>query len=220
MRAALALLLAAVALGGCGDTPDAPPPETAPVPAVWPVDLRAVEVAFEQCLAGDVASGVARLDSVLAASPGDPDALASRGLCRWTGWGDDGDIEDVRAAYTDLSAAIDAVEGGASSRGLSLDALYSHRAFVARALDDGWVRALEDLDRAVALSPEDPQHVLDRGVALSYTGDSVAARRDLRQYLALADSAEARDDFDADPARRSVVESLLDDLGGQAPLPR
>ena len=217
MRRALPVLLVAVALGACGD---ASPPEPLPPQTASPVDLRAVERAFDRCLAGDVRAGVAMLDSVLAESPGDPDALTSRGLCHWAGWGDGGDTEDVSAAYEDLTAAIDAVEGGEPARGFSRDELYSRRAFVARALDDGWVRALEDLDRAVSLSPEDPQHVLDRGVARSYTGDSAAARRDLRQYLALADSAEARGEGEPDPARRSVVESLLERLDGVDPTPR
>jgi hypothetical protein len=213
VRRALPVLLAALALGACGDaTPEEPVTPAGP-PA--PVDLGAVQASFDQCLAGDVTEGVARLDSVLAASPGAPDALVARGLCRWAGWDDGGDLEQVRAAYTDLTAAIETVEAGTPARGTSLADLYSHRAFVAQALDEGWVRTLEDLDRAVALAPQEPRHVLDRGVVHSYAGDSAAARRDLRRYLALADSAEARDEDPPSDAQRSVVESLLDDLGGE-----
>ncbi len=202
-----AVLLAALAAGGCG--PDTPAPEAGPAS---PLDLAAVESAFDRCLADDTEAGVARLDSVLDRSPGAPDALAARGLCRWARWGDRGDLDDVRRAHADLTAAIEAVEAGTPARGTSLGALYSHRAFVAQALDDGWVRTLEDLDRAVALDPAEPRHVLDRGVVRSYAGDSAAARRDLRQYLVLADSAGS-----LDPPREAVVERLLNDLGGDAP---
>ncbi|PAP77652.1 tetratricopeptide repeat protein [Rubrivirga marina] len=220
MRRRLPVLLAALALGACGDDAPTPAPVAPPGPPAS-VDLGAVQASFDQCLAGDVTDGVARLDSVLAASPGAPDALVARGLCRWAGWDDDGgDPEQVRAAYTDLTAAIEAVERGGEARGTPLADIYSHRAFVAQALDDGWVRTLEDLDRAVALAPEEPRHVLDRGVVHSYAGDSVAARRDLRQYLALADSAEARDREPPSSAQRSVVESLLADLDGDSdPVP-
>ena len=212
MRRALPVLLAALALAACGDA--APPEPASPAGPPTSVDLGAVQASFDQCLDGEVAEGVSRLDSVLAASPGAPDALVARGLCRWAGWDDGGDLEQVRQAYADLTAAIEAVEGGTEARGTPLDDIYAHRAFVAQALDDGWVRTLEDLDRAVQLAPAERRHVLDRGVVHSYAGDSAAARRDLRQFLALADSAEARDDDPPSDAQRSVVESLLDDLGG------
>ncbi len=211
MRRALPVLLAALALGACGD--GAPPEPAAPAGAPASVDLGAVQSSFDRCLEGEVAAGVARLDSVLAAAPGAPDALVARGLCRWAGWDDGGDLEQVRQAYADLTAAIEAIEAGTPARGTPLADVYAHRAFVAQALDDGWVRTLEDLDRAVALDPEERRHVLDRGVVHSYAGDSAAARRDLRHYLALADSAEARDDDPPSDAQRSVVESLLGDLG-------
>ncbi len=204
MRAGLlVVLLAALAAGGCGA--DTPAPATGP-PS--PLDVAAVRDGLERCLDGDADTGVARLDSVLDRSPGAPDALVARGLCRWARWDDGGDGDDARLAYEDLSAAIEAVEAGTPARGTPLDEIYSRRAFVAQALDGAWVRTIEDLDRAVALAPDQPRHVLDRGVVRSYAGDSAAARRDLRQYLALADSAGT-----PDPSRQAVVERLLEDLG-------
>ena len=217
MRGAHRVWLAVLVLGAC--RAEAPAPE-APAGPPEPVDLAAVQASFGRCLDGDVPGGVARLDSALARSPGAPDALVARGLCRWAGWDDGGDVADARAAYDDLTAAIAAVEGGTEARGTALDDIYSHRAFVARALDRSWVRTLEDLDRAVALDPEEPRHVLDRGVVRSYAGDSAAARRDLRQYLALADSAEARDRAAPDREQRAVVESLLDGLDGDGDVAR
>ena len=215
MRAVRPVVLAAVALAACGDGASAPETAAPQAPAS-PVDFEAVETSFRLCLDGDVPGGVARLDSVLNRSPRAPDALVARGLCRWANWDDDGETDEARAAYDDLTAAIEAVESGDEARGTPLDEIYSHRAFVARALDGGWVRTLEDLDRAVALDPREPRHVLDRGVVRVYAGDSTAARRDLRQYLALADSAEARDEDAPDTEHRAVVESLLDDLGSDA----
>ncbi|WP_420457321.1 hypothetical protein [Rubrivirga sp.] len=196
------VLLAALAAGGCGPDAPAPPPDGAPL------DVAAVRDGLDRCLDGDADAGVARLDSVLDRSPGAPDALVARGLCRWARWDDAGDVDDVRLAYADLSAAIEAVEGGTPARGTPLDEIYSRRAFVAQALDGGWVRTIEDLDRAAALAPGEPRHVLDRGVVRSYAGDSVGARRDLRQYLALVDSFGT-----PDPSRQVVVERLLEDLG-------
>ena len=202
MRAAVVLLLAAA---GCQlEAPDAP--QAPPRPA-GPVDFAAVEAAFGRCLEADVEAGVAGLDSVLAASPGAPDALVARGLCRWALWDETGAEADARAAYQDLSAAIEAVEGGAPARGTPLDQIYSHRAFVAQALDGGWARTLEDLDAAVRLDPDEPRHVLDRGVVRSYAGDTLEAHRDLERYLALSDSGAAED-----PQRRRVVEALLEEL--------
>ena len=200
---------ALLVIAGCGtETPDAP----AVARSTGPVDFAAVESAFGACLDDDPDAGVARLDSVLEATPGAPDALVARGLCRWARWDETDDAADARGAYDDLSEAIGAVEGGTAARGTPLDQIYSHRAFVAQALDGGWTRTLEDLDAAVRLDPDEPRHVLDRGVVHSYAGDTLDARRDLRRYLALADSAGADD-----PQRRRVVEALLDELGVESP---
>ena len=56
-------------------------------------------------------------------------------------------------------------------------------------------------------NPVGRRTLLDRGVVRSYLGDTLAARSDLEQYLVLADSFEV-----SDPARRAVVERLLEDL--------
>ena len=186
----LALLAVAVA-GGCGG--DAPV-----VVPDGPVDVGA---AFRDCVQGDLDAGLAGLDAAVRAAPGDPDALVARGLCRWRRSAASGD-GDARGAYRDLSDAIDAVEAGAASR-TPLDQVYSHRAYVAQTLDGGWTRTLEDLDHAVRLAPRRPGHVLDRGVAHAYAGDTLAARRDLERYLA-ADSL--------DDSRRRVAQAMLDDL--------
>lgn len=196
------VVLALLVATGCGDAP----PEAGPV-GTSEVDFAAVERAYDACLDGAVDEGVASLDSVLAQSPGAPDALVARGLCRWARSEDREALDDVQAAYDDLTSAIEAVEAGTPARGSALDEIYSHRAFVAQTLDDGWVRTLEDLDQAVTLEPDEPRHILDRGVVRSYLGDTLAARSDLEQYLVLADSFEV-----SDPARRAVVERLLEDL--------
>jgi len=203
---AVALALA-VALGGCPAAPGSGP-EASREPGV---PLSTVEEAFAACLDGDPADGVARLDALVVAGRTAPDALVARGLCRWALWDETGAREDARGAYRDLTAAIRAVEAGGEARGTPLDQIYGHRAFVAQAVDGGWVRTLEDLGRAVALAPLAPQHLLDRGVVHSYAGDTLAARTDLRAYLALTDSVAGDD-----PERRSVVEALLDDLGPPA----
>lgn len=196
-RLVLACLLAAV---GCGPR-EAPPPAT-------PATLADVAEAFDTCRDGDLDAGLGTLDGVLERSPRDPDALVARGLCRWARWSGSGARRDIRDAYRDLSEAIASVDDGAQP-GTPLDQIYSHRAFVAQALDDGWTRALADLDRAVALDPADPTHALDRGVVHAYAGDTVAARADLGRFLDLADSA--------DVDRQRVAEALLADLA--PPLP-
>lgn len=203
-----ALVWLALALVGCRSEPAAGVASGASAVS-GPIELAAVEAAFSTCLDGDPAAGLTRLDSLMARAPSDPDGRVARGLCRWALWDETADEEDARGAYADLSAAIEAVEGGAAARGTPLDQIYAHRAFVARAVGDGgWVRTVEDLGRAVELAPGTPQHRLDRGVVHVYAGDTLAARRDLRQYLALTDSTAP-----ADPERRSVVEALLIDLG-------
>ena len=121
--------------------------------------------------------------------PDAPDALIARGLCYWTRWDDQDALDDVQAAYDDLTAAIDAVEAGTPARGTPLDTMYSHRAFVAHALDDDWERTVEDLGRAVALAPTSPA----TSSTTASLGPTSAIRwrhvADLRRYLALADSS-------------------------------
>ena len=200
-RGALARLAAAlvggtgVCLAGAGCAPPEPP--------AAPAEVMSVRAAYDECARGDLEAGLASLDATLAQTAGDPDALVARGLCRWRRWSETDDRGDAQGAYGDLSDAIDAVEGGARS-GTPLDQIYSHRAFVAQALDGAWDRALADLGHAVELAPGEPGHVLDRGVAHAYAGDTAAARLDLRRVL-------ATDSVDAD--RQRVVEALLEDLG-------
>lgn len=200
---AVGVLSLAVLVGACRQ----PAPSGSEAAPAGPerVELASVDEAFQACVEGDVALGLAGLDALLADAPRDAEALVARGLCRWARWGDTADPADVEGAYADLSEAIAAVEGGRRPDGTSLDQIYNHRAFVARALDGSWVRTLEDLDRAVALAPDEPTYVLDRGVVRSYASDSAGARGDLRQFLSLADPADAE--------RRAVVEALLDRLG-------
>ena len=193
-----AVLLAALA-GGCDEPPEAPPEaEAAP-----DGPLAEVADAFDECRAGDLQRGLRQLDAVVRQSPRDPDALVARGLCRWSWSSTTGDDDDLRGAYQDLSDAIEAVDGGAESA-TPLDQIYSRRAYVAQALDGAWVRALEDLDHAVALAPGDAGLFLDRAVARRSAGRTAAARADLRRFVALPDTVL--------PDRQRVAEALLDDL--------
>lgn len=197
-RSALCALLLATA---CTDRPaPAPAPPTSG-------ELAEVSDAFDECVRGDIEVGLAELDAVIDQSPRDPDALVARGLCRWARWSDTGDRDDARDAYRDLSDAIDAVDDGGRS-GTPLDQIYSHRAFVAQSLDQAWVRAIEDLDRSVEIAPRKPTHVLDRGVAHAYAGDTAAARADLDRFLTLAGDTSFFQE-------QRVAQALLDDLEPQ-----
>ena len=164
-----------------------------------PAAALSADDALATCVAGDAAGGVAGL----AQAVGDPDALVARGLCRWILWAETDDAGQARAAYLDLTAAMEAVERGVPARA-PLDEIVSRRAFVARALDGAWVRTLEDLDRAVALAPDAPTHALDRAVVRRYAGDDAGARAELERFLALADST--------DTDRRALARSLLAEL--------
>lgn len=194
-----AVFLAAV--GGCRDRPSSPPV------AATPQALAEVSDAFDECVHGDIETGLADLSAVLDQSPRDPDALVARGLCRWARWGDSGDESDARDAYRDLSDAIEAVDSGARP-GTPLGQIYSHRAFVAHSLDQAWVRAIEDLDRAVEIAPGQPTHVLDRGVAHLYAGNTTAARADLGRFLVLTEDTTLVQE-------KRVVQALLDGLDSQ-----
>lgn len=202
-RLPLSLVLLVVAVGACSDAPG-----PVPTPAS-PQELAEVSDAFDECVRGDIEVGLAGLDAVIDQSPRDPDALVARGLCRWARWSTSGQESDARDAYRDLSDAIDAVDDGAQA-GTPLDQIYSHRAFVAQSLDQAWVRAIEDLDRAVEIAPREPSHVLDRGVARAYAGDTTAARADLDRFLTLVGDTLL-------PNQKRVARALLDDLESASP---
>lgn len=195
--AALAVLLGAAACG----------PEVAV--GSEPVALADLDAALQACIDGDPDAGVARLDTVLRRSPASVDALTTRGLCRWARFAADSARADAEGAYADLSAAIAAAEAdGSGASATPLDRVYSHRAFVARAVGEGWEATLADLSAAIAAAPGDPTHRLDRGVAHRLAGDTAAARADLEVFLSLADSA--------DVVRRDMVADMLADLGPEA----
>ena len=187
----MALAALAVAAGGCGGGEPAP---------AAPADLMDVQAAYRACLDGDPEAGLASLDVAVDAAPGDPDALVARGLCRWRLSAASGD--GAGGAYDDLTDAAEAVQAGAPSQ-TPLDEIYGHRAYVAQAVDGDWTRALADLDRAVRAAPGRTVHVLDRGVAHALAGDTLAARRDLRRFVAIDT---------LDESRRRAAEAMLEDL--------
>jgi tetratricopeptide (TPR) repeat protein len=169
-----------------------------------------MDEAFAACTGGALEDGIAALDAQVQAAPGQADPLVLRGLCYWTRWDRSGDDADAQQAYDDLSAAIAALESSQADGGEAttpLDRVYSYRAFVAHALDDEWGRTVEDLDRAAELAPNNATHAMDHGVARSYVGDTLEARRELERFLSLTDDS-------TDAQRRDLAESLLTDLEG------
>lgn len=180
MRFSLLLFAAVATLAGCHDAAPSPDPS-------------AVQAAFGSCMGEEVDAGIAALDAALAAHPGWPDALAARGLCRWTRFAADSSRADLEAAHADLTAAIEGLADWADAApAFSPDRLYSHRAFVRRALDTTtWGPALADLDQAVQLAPRDLTHRFDRGLARSLSGDADGAREDLTAFLQQSDSTDA-----------------------------
>jgi tetratricopeptide (TPR) repeat protein len=170
---------------------------------------EAVQLALNDCTSGDPTRGIAALDSLLAGDPDAADALASRGICYWTRFSADSARADIRAAHADLSKAIDLAESSGGTAGtMSLDRLYSHRAFVAVARDpDSWSETIADLDKAAALNPAFPTHVLDRGMARLMSGDTTAARVDFEAFLTVAAT---------DTARADRVRAMLGQLDGSA----
>lgn len=197
--AALALVL----LGAAGCAPEAGG-AGAGGPS-GPVSAEALDAALQACVDGDPEAGIARLDSVLGRAPASVDALTVRGLCRWTRYAADPAGADAEAAYDDLTSAIEAAEDRRDTAfATPLDRIYSHRAFVARARGDGWDATVADLSAALRVSPGNPTHLLDRGVAHRFAGDTAAARADLRQFLVVADSA--------DEVHRDMVAEMLDEM--------
>ena len=159
------------------------------------VDAAAVRSALDACMQERVADGLGRLDSLLALAPGHADVLATRGLCRAVRFAADSVQADARAAFADLSAAIDGVTAAPDAFATPLGQLYNQRAFVVRAMrPDDWPAAIADLGRAVEADPRNAVFVLDRGVARALSGDTTAARTDLRLFerLAPGDTARAR----------------------------
>ncbi len=185
---------------GCGD--GAAPAVVDPGDSVA---LTVVQTAQAACASGDAEAGIARLDTLLLARPGDVDALATRGLCRHVRFAADSSRADAQAAMDDLTAAAERLDGGATSAIYTLDRVYAHRAFVRAALGPGdWPAAVEDLERAAQLAPDEATYRIDLGVARGLAGDTVGAIADLRQFLVMAPD---------DTARKPVVERQLRALG-------
>ena len=147
MRTALLSLTAAAALTACRSASEPPLAE--------PADIQA---ALQACIAGDdyrraerdslraagrsdlgesdgLTVGIARLDSLLGVSPGNADVLAIRGQCRAVRFAADSVQADARAAFNDLTAAIDAITARPDAFQTPLGALYNQRAFVVQAID-------------------------------------------------------------------------------------
>ena len=186
----LALVLAALAtLAGCRE-PD--------LAAVEPADLQSAQTA---CMQERVSEGLARLDSLNRAHPGNADVLAMRGTCRSVRFAADSVQADARAAFDDLSSALALIEAAPDAFQTSPAGLYNQRAFVVQSMrPDDTAAMIADLDRAVQLAPSNPVYVLDRGVARAMAGDTARARADLRQFIALAP---------ADSLRASTLRGLL-----------
>ena len=175
-------LLCLVVLAGCR--------EPAPVSAVAPDDIRSAQVA---CMEERVSEGLARLDSLDDAHPGNADVLAMRGMCRAVRFAADSVQADARAAFDDLSSALALIEAAPDAFETPPAQLYNQRAFVVQSIrPDDSAAMLADLDRAVQLAPSNPVFVLDRGVARAMAGDTAAARADLRQFVALAPADSVR----------------------------
>ena len=184
LRSVALVALLAAGLAAC-TVPDAEP-------AVDPTLIRS---ALDACMHERVSDGLGRLDSLLATAPGHADVLATRGLCRAVRFAADSVQADARAAFADLSAAVDGITAAPDAFETPLGGLYNQRAFVVRAMrPDDWPAAIADLSRAVAADPQNSAFVLDRGVAHALSGDTARARADLRQFerLAPGDAARAR----------------------------
>ena len=160
------------------------------------VEPAAIQSALTACSTDRVTEGLARLDSLDSLTPGHADVLATRGLCRAVRFAADSVQADARAAFADLSAAADAIQAAPGTFQTGLGQIYNRRAFVVQSLrPDDWPGALADFDRAVAADARNSAYVLDRGVARALSGDTSAARADLRKFVAMvpADSGRADD---------------------------
>lgn len=147
-------------------------------------DSGALSRAEAACADGDVAAGLATLDSVLTEAQSS-DALVARALCRWVDFHATGNAETGEAVEEDLTRALaQARVDGADEA--TLARIYSHRAALRRALDPAvWPATLADLNAAVEADTSRHLYVLDRAVARLRRGDSAAAARDLDWYLQL-----------------------------------
>jgi tetratricopeptide (TPR) repeat protein len=212
------LLLTVALVAGLAACREGPPPSP-----VAPADIQS---ALNACIRGDqrggqtpenlremtpperaaldgIATGIARLDSLLALAPGHGDALATRGLCRAVRFAADSVQADARAAFADLTAAIDTISAAPDAFETPLGTLYNQRAFVVQSMRPGdWPATLADLGRAVEAEPRNSAYVFDRGLAFAMAGDTARARADLRRFLDLApDDAERAEALRAALAR-------------------
>ena len=175
-------------------------------PAVDPADIQS---SLDACMQDRVTEGLARLDSLEGAHPGNADVLGFRAMCRSVRFAKDSVMVDARSAFSDYSAAAALIEAQPGVFQTTLGDLYNRRAYIAQALNpDDWAPALADFDRAVAADPRNPGFVLERGVARAMAGDTTAARADLRQFAALAP---------ADSLRAGILRGLLDGRPADAP---
>ena len=182
-RAVLFALAAATSVVSCQDAPASP---------IRPADIQ---TALSACMTGGVTEGLVRLDSLHRLDAADADVLATRGLCRAVRFSADSVQADARAAFADLSAAITAVEARPDAYQTPLGQLYNQRGFVVQATRPGdWAAVLADFDRAVAADARNSAYLLDRGVARALSGDTAAARADLRRFVALVPDDAARAD--------------------------
>ena len=147
-------------------------------------DPAALSRAQAACDAGDVARGLATLDSVLVGNE-TAEGFVARALCRWVEFHATGDAELGEAVEADLTSALAQarVEGADDA---TLARIYSHRAALRRALGPAsWPATLADLNAAIQADTSRPLYVLDRAVARMRRGDSAAAVQDLDRYLQL-----------------------------------
>lgn len=157
-------------------------------------DPQALVRAEAACERGNVAHGLASVDSVLAAEE-TPDALVVRSLCRWVEFHSTRDADLGEAIEADLSRALDVARADGADDAV-LARIYSHRAALRRARGTAnWPGTLADLNAAIAADTTQPLYLLDRAVARLRHGDSLAAVNDLDRFLQLDTVNTARADF-------------------------
>lgn len=175
-----------VLVAACGDEPVRP--------VASPVDVATLVRAQAVCREGDVAAGLAALDSVVAATP-TAEALVARALCRWVEFHSTGRTEVGEAVEADLTSAL-AQARVADADEATLARIYSHRAALRRSLGPGkWPATLADLNAAIEADTSRALYVFDRAVARIRHGDSAGAVRDLERYLRLDTLSGARGDL-------------------------